>query len=107
MTIKIRACCTFSLLLSAHLDSQVITDPSLLNPAAALVDFEDFPVGTAANPLVLGPVTFSAGPGLGVASVARWAASGTEVTDKHPAAFFQPRFPAVATRRFESTSRLR
>lgn len=61
---------------------QIVTDPSAMNGAATVLDFESLPIGPAANPLTLGNVTFSCGSGLGIASVAPWGANGTEVSER-------------------------
>lgn len=60
----------------------VITDPSQIGPGAVLVDFEQFPVGAIGSPLVLPGIAFSAGPGLGIVSVAGFPANGTAVQSR-------------------------
>lgn len=70
------------LILSAPLSAAVITDPALLSPEAAHIDFEALAVGAVTNPLVIGDATFSAGPGLGIVNISGYPAHGTEVFGK-------------------------
>jgi hypothetical protein len=65
---------------TASVAQTVIMDPALVHPGATLVDFESVPIGAAANPLVMGGITFSnAGPGLGCVDVSFYQAHGTHV----------------------------
>ncbi|MBL9120874.1 MAG: hypothetical protein JNL80_13265 [Phycisphaerae bacterium] len=57
----------------------VIVSPDQLDPSSAVIDFESLSIGPVTNPLVIGDITFSSGPGLGIVSVLGYPANGTEV----------------------------
>jgi hypothetical protein len=71
----------------------VSVPPALLTDGS-LIDFEAFGIGPAQNPLVIGAATLSAAPGLGIADVSAYGASGTEVAGNTLIPFATGSFPA-------------
>ncbi|MBM4109366.1 MAG: hypothetical protein FJ255_11270 [Phycisphaerae bacterium] len=60
---------------AGHATGAVITSPGQLGTVSEFIDFESFAVGAVANPLTIGSVTFSAGPGLGIVNITGYGAN--------------------------------